>query len=138
MYSKILYALDLDSKPHLHKALAIAVQLNAELYVGYATYIGEDYTDDEIYFGKADGDKVVDSKKKELENKLEALLLGTELSKEHVYVVDGPIGKAIDHLAQTLSVELVLIAKSHHHFSLLIKPDTLIRYTSHYDLLSFN
>ncbi|MDD1792612.1 universal stress protein [Enterovibrio sp. ZSDZ42] len=138
MYNKILYALDLDSKAHLQKALAIAAQLNAQLYVGYATHMDEDYTDDEIYFGKADGDMLVDGKRKELEAKLDVLLQGTELSKEHVYVVDGPVGKAIDHLAQTLNTDLVLIAKSHRHFSLLIKPDTLIRYMSHYDLLSFN
>lgn len=137
MYNKILYALDLASKPHLQKAIAIAKQLNAELVVGYTTYLEESYTDDEIYFGKLLGDKIVDKKKQQLKDKISTLIEGTGLNNDHVYVVNGPVGKAIDVLAQSLNVELVMIAKSHHHFSLFFKDDSLIRLNSHYDTLTF-
>ncbi|MDD1784124.1 universal stress protein [Enterovibrio sp. ZSDZ35] len=138
MYSKILYALDIDSKANLDKAIKIAEQLNAELFIGYATYLGESYQDDEVYFGKHTGDEIVDEDKKDLERKIESLFTETTISKDHIYIIDGPVGKAIDKLATSLSVELVIVAKSHHHFSLMMKNDTLIRLTTHYDFLSFN
>lgn len=138
MYCKILYALDLSSKSHLQKAIAVAEQLKAELFVGYTTYMGEEYTDDNIYFGKLLGNQIVDKEKQQLDDKISALIEGTHLSKDHIYVVDGPTGKAIDVLAKSLNVELVMIAKSHHGFRLFIKHDTLIRLASHYDTLTFS
>ncbi|KXF81218.1 universal stress protein [Enterovibrio coralii] len=138
MYSKILYALDINSKPHLEKAIEISRQLNAELYIGFATYLGESYEEDEVYFGKLTGDQIVDDKKNALEEKIESLISGTDINKEQIYIVDGPVGKAIDKLATSLNVELVMVAKSHHHFSLMMKNDTLIRLTTHYDFLSFS
>lgn len=137
MYNKILYALDLSSKPHLQKAIAIAKQLNAELFIGYTTFLGESYTDDDIYFGKLLGDEIVDKKKQQLHQEISTLIAGAELKNQHIYVVDGPVGKAIDALAQSLNVELILIAKSHRHFSFFIKDETLIRLNSHYDTLTF-
>ncbi|PKF50602.1 universal stress protein [Enterovibrio nigricans] len=138
MYNKILYALDIDSKINLSKDIDIANQLNAKLYIGYATYLGESYEDDEVYFGKLTGDKIVDTKKQILEQKIVSLIDGTSIEKENIYIIDGPVGKAIDKLATSLDAELVIVAKSHHHFSLLMKNDTLIRLTTHYDFLSFN
>lgn len=138
MYKKVLYALDINSKPYLLKAIALADQLNAELFVGYATNLGDQLFSDDTYFGHKIGDDIVNTEKVALENKIKDLISGTSLKRDHVYIVDGPIGMAIDKLATNLSADLVVIANSHRYFNLFSKNGLLIKFTSHHDFLSFS
>ncbi len=82
-----MYALDIDSKPYLLKAIALAEQLNAELFVGYATNIEDQLFSDDAYFGHQLGDDLVNTEKDELENKIKDLITGASLNKDHVYIV---------------------------------------------------
>ncbi|OBU25342.1 universal stress protein [Photobacterium kishitanii] len=138
MYKKVLYALDIDSKPYLLKAIALAEQLNAELFVGYATNIDDQLFSDDAYFGHQLGDDLVNTEKDELENKIKDLITGTSLNKDHVYIVSGPVGMAIERLATHLSVDLVIMANSHHYFSFLSKNGFLIKLATRHDFLSFS
>lgn len=138
MYKKVLYALDIDSKPNLLKAIALADQLNAELFVGYATNLDDQLFSDDTYLGNQVGDEIVNTEKVALEKKIKDLITGTTLNRDHIYIVGGPVGMAIERLATKLSVDLVIMANSHHYFSLLAKNSLLIKLTTHHDFLSFS
>ncbi|MCD9471319.1 universal stress protein [Photobacterium phosphoreum] len=138
MYKKVLYALDIDSKPYLLKAIALADQLNAELFVGYATNLDDQLFSDDTYLGDQVGDDIVNTEKVALENKIKALISGTTLNRDHIYIVGGPVGMAVERLATKLSVDLVVMANSHHYFSLLAKNALLIKLATHHDILSFS
>ncbi|PSU25448.1 hypothetical protein CTM97_06365 [Photobacterium phosphoreum] len=138
MYKKVLYALDIDSKPYLLKAIALADQLNAELFVGYATNLDDQLFSDDTYLGDQVGDEIVNTEKVALENKIKALISGTTLNRDHIYIVGGPVGMAIERLATKLSVDLVVMANSHHYFSFLSKNGLLIKLATHHDILSFS
>ncbi|NLS14241.1 universal stress protein [Vibrio sp. SM6] len=136
MYRKVLYALDIESKENLLKAKAVADQLNTEFHIGYATNLGEVYTDNQIYFGDELGNALSEHAKQNVVNQISTLIQATDIAQKQVHIVDGPIGMAIDHLAQQLDVDLVIVSHSHPHFHLLVKPDTLIRMAAHCDVLS--
>ncbi|KAE8177040.1 universal stress protein [Photobacterium carnosum] len=138
MYKKVLYALDIDSKPYLLKAIALADQLNAELFVGYATNLDEQLFSDDAYLGNTVGDDIVNTEKAELESKIQALITDTTINRDHVCIVNGPVGMAIERLATNLSVDLVVMANSHHYFSFLSKNALLIKLATHHDFLSLS
>ncbi len=141
MYKRILYAADithLSSVTGVKRAEALAEALGAELDLCYVSTLNEERIEDEVYFGKQDGDKIAEDGLDAEAAALATVLASSKLTDERVHLLQGPIDMAVSALAKSLGVDLICVMKAHRRFHFLHDLSEQLQSRNKIDILSFD
>ncbi len=121
-YQHILTAVDIQAENAHHLLLRsqeIAQCFSAQLHIAYVSGGINDQHDTEIYIGEQ-GYEIVDShNKKRCREEMNTALNGINISSDNIHILNGPIDLAVIALAEDISANLIITAKSHALFHFL-------------------